>query len=273
SQKGVKATCVSGVLSGVVVAGVFTPWDRALYLCVINKRHFLHKSNWVSPYQGFFQTISSRTIQGGLWWPLEDQSVRFTTRLLPDHPAGGRMLGGLLAGVFNALLLNPASAIKYHIWGTKRQLFHAAQKMYRKGGLGSFFKGAQSTVFRDSVFGAVFTTLRHAGSRGDSSFGVDFASSAVATVLSSPMNYARNIEYSLPAHSRENGWSICKKLLSKVSYQTLGLWIACRFVLTRLRIGWGTLRVAVGMACGSKVYGRCLASIEHVSREVPEKES
>jgi hypothetical protein len=60
-----------GLFAGIAQAGVFNPYDRALYLSVRDNRPFLHSSNWHNPYTGFLQSISGRAIQGGLYFPLE----------------------------------------------------------------------------------------------------------------------------------------------------------------------------------------------------------
>ena len=48
---------ISGFCSGVVNAGLFNPYDRALYLSVKHKRPFLSGSNFQRPFQGFLQTV------------------------------------------------------------------------------------------------------------------------------------------------------------------------------------------------------------------------
>lgn len=43
---------VCGLLAGAAQAGVFNPWDRALYLSIKNKNRFLSFENFEKPYQG-----------------------------------------------------------------------------------------------------------------------------------------------------------------------------------------------------------------------------
>ena len=47
---------ILGLTTGVITAGIFNPWDRALYLSVKRDRPFLHYDNWRRPYSGFLQT-------------------------------------------------------------------------------------------------------------------------------------------------------------------------------------------------------------------------
>jgi hypothetical protein len=45
----VKINC--GLLGGISQAGLFNPWDRALYLSVKHNRPFLSGLNFINPYQ------------------------------------------------------------------------------------------------------------------------------------------------------------------------------------------------------------------------------
>ena len=60
-----------GLGAGVIQAGLFNPYDRALFLSVRDKSPFLHADNFRRPYQGFLQSVGGRAISGGLFFPLE----------------------------------------------------------------------------------------------------------------------------------------------------------------------------------------------------------
>lgn len=66
---------LAGLTSGVAVAGLFNPFDRALYLSVLHTRPFLQPVNWSNPYTGFLQSLLGRTLSGGLYFPLYDLCV------------------------------------------------------------------------------------------------------------------------------------------------------------------------------------------------------
>lgn len=55
-----------GFISGLLQAGIFNPWDRALYLSVMNNRPFLNRLNFVNPFNGVFQTIFQRGFSAGV---------------------------------------------------------------------------------------------------------------------------------------------------------------------------------------------------------------
>jgi hypothetical protein len=70
---------ICGLSAGVIQAGIFNPYDRALYLSVKDHRRFLHIANWKSPYSGFAQSIGGRALSGGLYFPLEHLFLRLST--------------------------------------------------------------------------------------------------------------------------------------------------------------------------------------------------
>jgi hypothetical protein len=70
---------ICGIGAGVIQAGIFNPYDRALYLSVKDHRAFLHIENWKSPYSGFFQSIGSRALSGGIYFPVEHLFLRLST--------------------------------------------------------------------------------------------------------------------------------------------------------------------------------------------------
>lgn len=157
--------------------------------------------------------------------------------------------------------------------------------MFRQGGLRPFFVGIKATVSRDVIFGGVFAMLRHimadychkrqwTHQTGEVPFVVNMTSACIATVLSSPMNYVRNVHYSAPPEqppkrvitilnelyerSTHEYFGICKRDGSNSARNLIyGRIQQFRFLQRRLRIGWGTARVGVGMAFSSKLYSLC----------------
>ena len=124
------------MLGGIGRAGLFNPWDRALYLSVKERRPFLHHENWRQPYQGFLQAIVVRTLSAGLYFPLEDMFLPIVSKTFgassssniddsDDLQIEGKythnflsvFIAGNIAGALNGVILNPINAIKYHTWG------------------------------------------------------------------------------------------------------------------------------------------------------------
>ena len=271
------ATIFSGILVGTVSAGLFNPWDRALYLSVINDRTFLHQTNWTTPYQGFWQTVWQRTLSGGLYFTLQAQFRARLQSWFKDSPTkrGENFCVGLSAGLINGMILNQLATVKYYAWRRNEPSFSsAASRMLRKGGLSPFFKGIRMTAVRDVVFGCTYevvrgygrdTVLRFRGSRsndGSSSnpssssliFWADMTSAGLATVVSGPFNYVRNLQYASPSEQPEPTMKECFKILAKELQEESTLFGKLRRFQQTLRIGWGTARVAVGMAFSQQLF-------------------
>lgn len=297
-----------GLASGVVQAGLFNPYDRALYLTVrqarpllvhsscpcpprfssssniifacpplsadnshrrplpllqvYHKRPFLTKENFRSPYQGFLQVVWIRAISGGLFYPLED----FFIRHLDAHQTAP-LAAGSLAGIFSSGILNPLQAVKYRTWGKQdpKAVWHEAARMWRNGGWAPFMNGLWPRVARDTLFGATYTSLRFRWA-DDAPEGytmiTNTAAAAAATLVSGPLNYVQNIQYG--TSSRETQLTIRQALRALVQ-EAAGqptLHTKVELIQDRLRIGWGTVRVAVGMAFGNLLYDRFVEATE-----------
>jgi hypothetical protein len=104
-----------GLVSGLVQAAVFNPWDRALYLSIKENRGFLHLENFRNPFSGLLQTLFQRACSAGLYFPLEDI---FMKMLSENSAANGlnsnvmSFVAGNSAGALNGLVLNPLAAVK-----------------------------------------------------------------------------------------------------------------------------------------------------------------
>eukprot|EP00605_Chrysophyceae_sp_TOSAG23-4_P000844 GSChrysophyteH1.ASY1.ANO1.935.1 assembled CDS len=262
---------IAGFAGGFLQAGIFNPWDRALYLSIKDRRPFLNAKNFANPWAGVTQTIFQRALSSGLYFPLEeifaDQIVSsglFGTSA-PQVAANRTWIAlaaGLLAGMTNGLLMNPLAAIKYNFWGrSDRSRTHtfldAAREMYKRGGIRMYYVGAAATISRDLVFGGVYGVLRHEMPimvLSKPSFISNLIAAMVATVLSSPWNYIRNVHYATPyGQAPELPFAIISKLWKSARKQR-PLLQQIFHLQTQLRVGWGTARVGCGMAFSSQVY-------------------
>ena len=260
-----------GLLAGVTQAGIFNPWDRALYLSVKHTRPFLSSLNFQRPYQGFGQAIVQRTLSTGLYFPLEDMCMGPCREYFGGNNFLAAWMAGNLAGAVNGIALNPASAIKYHTWGRDNASFwRTAQLMWRDGGIQPFLKGTSPTIMRDLIFGGVYSSLRNGliftleeyegpdnALTPTQTFILNVVAAGLATTVSGPFNYVRNIKYSFPADitppsSAQILRDVWKEMLAKPTF-----WERCSLMQDRLRIGWGTARVAVGMAFTNHIYQFC----------------
>lgn len=282
-----------GLVSGLVQAAVFNPWDRALYLSIKENRIFLHLENFRNPFSGLLQTLFQRACSAGLYFPLEDI---FMTVLL-ENPTSSTLnsnilsfIAGNTAGALNGLVLNPLAAVKvcypkwcetrqfiltlnyqYHTWGIeecfREHFFATARKMYSQGGIRPFVAGTVATVSRDMTFGGCFALLRHSAQTPDDTktkkVVINIFAGFMATLLSSPMNYVRNIHYATPPSECHQSALTILCQLWKMSSQETSFFSRLVYLQHKLRVGWGTARVACGMALGAHIYDICSKSSSH----------
>jgi hypothetical protein len=170
---------VCGLTGGFLQAGLFNPWDRALYLSIKENRPFLSRANFSHPFEGVMQTLVQRAISSGLYFPLEeifattfyksklwDKNVNDSDDSMQQskNRSGIAFCSGLLAGAINGIVMNPLTAIKYHYWGTtfkNENFFITAIRMFKYGGMRIFLVGSAATINRDLIFGGVYGLLRH----------------------------------------------------------------------------------------------------------------
>lgn len=261
-------TC--GLTSGLLQAGLFNPWDRALYLSIKDRRPFLHVDNFRNPFSGVMQTIVQRALSTGLYFPLEEiyrstlNSAFSNGGSSSDDNSSRRPLltftAGIMSGITSGVIMNPIAAVKYHYWGTptgKENFLSTSAEMVKRGGLRIFIVGTGATVNRDLVFGGIYALLRHellASSTGSGAgtpeksgkppppgFLVNLVAASCATILSSPWNYIRNVHYATEKGDKPlAALAILRELWTdamreKTPFERL------RFLQARLRIGWGTV--------------------------------
>jgi hypothetical protein len=257
-----------GLTAGVAQAGLFNPFDRALYLSVKNQVPFLRAENFSHPYQGFFQSVGHRALSGGLYYPLE----QFFMTCIPPEEGNGpfyNFMAGGAAGCINALIVNPVSAVKYKTWGRdiNRGMLTECLDMLRQAGLRPFGNGLIPTLARDLVFGGVYTFCRleiqyRLQLSHQYQWTANFAAAALATVLSGPFNLARNVQYGTRSiHVAETVREVLINLHRETQERPTRRekW---KHVQSRLRIGWGTARVAIGMAFGHSIYDALVGMYE-----------
>eukprot|EP00759_Apiculatamorpha_spiralis_P008582 PhF_6_TR15517/c0_g1_i1/m.24143/K15103/UCP2_3, SLC25A8_9; solute carrier family 25 (mitochondrial uncoupling protein), member 8/9 len=253
---------LSGLGSGVCCSAMLNPWDRALYLSVKERRPFLRVENFRNPYNGVVAATVSKITSHGMYFPLYDTFLDIHRSWIdPSHTVVLKFLAGNCAGSVNAVLTSPISAVKYRMWGMEQEAYIAtATKMFRESGnsLRPFFRGLYPTVLRDTVWGGSFAILNHTLQSNDfvssnilATFSSATVAAVVATVLSAPLNYVRNKNFAAPLNERPPKPSEALKGLWKNMIQHQApFW----YLQERFGIGWGTLRVGVGMAISSELY-------------------
>lgn len=275
----------SGLLAGASNSGLFNPWDRALYLSVKHNRSFLLLQNFKSPYQGFSQAFVQRAFIGGIYYVAQGELNRYLFPYLRNNLGINQTLSqffvGMTAGSIGGILTNSIAAIKYHTWGQENASFRSSiHEMWGLGGIKPFLKGTTATMTRDMVFGSTYEMLRSLMSSTvkksedktahehppSLEFIHNATAAGVATIVSSPFNYVRNMQYATPPNLKPpttkealtNVWNESKN--SQRSF--LG---RMSFFQQQFRIGWGTARVAVGMAVGQKLFNWTQEQLSNLS--------
>jgi hypothetical protein len=118
------------------------------------------------------------------------------------------------------------------------------------------------------IFGGIFALLRHQilpnilpneNGQKKAGFTINIIAGSIATILSSPLNYVRNVHYATPpSQEPEAAMKILKDLLEG-AYKEKVLFGSLSYVQSRLRLGWGTARVGCGMAFGAYLYESLVA--------------
>lgn len=268
-QQQLNVDVASGLASGIFCSGLFNPWDRALYLSVKNNKPFLSAENFSKPYQGVSQALVQRSFIGGIYFVMQGELKEYLYPYLRNNLKVGETTAqfcvGTAAGSVSGVLTNPISAMKYHTWNHEHHSFlRSAKEMWSKGGVKPFTNGAGATMARDMVFGSTYEVLRNIIKNNPKLTDknnhalesvANTTAAGVATVASGPLNYVRSVQYATPPNIKPpritqaltSVWQEAKqnhpKPLDKL-----------RFIQQQFRIGWGTIRVAAGMAVGQKVF-------------------
>jgi len=184
--------------------------------------------------------------------------------ILPESMVHRSFTVGLVAGSLNGFILNPLASIKYHNWGLgadftwRGTIVHA----WKLGGLSPFFKGISATVSRDAIFGTsyevgrqyLFTLMPSLCTDQRWIFVSNMAAAALATIVSSPFNYVRSMQYATPPdQSPRRAWPQLLRLWENAKKAECGI---PSYLQQRLRIGWGTARVAVGMGLAQFIFSK-----------------
>jgi hypothetical protein len=256
-----------GTLTGLIQTFIFNPIDRALYLHIKDHTNFLARSNWVNPYHGVFNALGNRVIQYGFYYNIVDFYLDIAMGIDVLGSTSKRVAAGIATGVTTAVLLNPVSCVKYHSWGTEHKLSYVAGDMFRRAGLYSFTRGLGTTAFRDSSFSTMYLACkRHIDAAFEDEgrrFLGNLTVSCLATIVTSPINYVRNMKYAAGyEQSNPSFVSVFNNLVRDQRASHKGFKNSTRYYFNRFAIGWGTLRVGLGVATGQHIYDKLLVYLD-----------
>lgn len=236
---------LNGFITGISSTFIFNPFDKAIYLMVKDNKPIYDKNIWKNPYKGVTHALYNRVLSYGFFYPLNDYYNNYFN--VP--------LSGIMASSSVAILNNPLNVIKLYNWNnnSNQNFVKLFNKLRLEHGMKIFMYKLHYTLIRDSIFGGVFITLSHYYNQ-EKSLLKDTIYGALATSLSSPINYFRNRAYfdlnksiSIQEMIRE-----LKNDIKKNNYNRKQ--ILKYLVLDKFCINYGTLRVGLGMALSKKIY-------------------
>jgi len=233
---------------------MFNAYDRAMYHAIVNRRSFLDPANWKgNPFSGVSPSFIQRSVSAGLYFPLED--------LFRNNVSSSYAVDGVLVGVTGALFTTPFNSVKYAMWSAAAtSMTDVIRELYSQGGIGRLMVGAVPTLYRDMSFGLVYSVLRH---QGDNGFINNVLAGCLATAVSSPFNYARMRIYGQAMNGGNKSppsstISILTELKSEIqSKHPSSILEQAKLTFKTLNIGWGALRIGIGMGVGSQIYKAC----------------
>lgn len=250
---------ISGLIasfgSGIGGAFGFNWFDKAQYLAIKHKRPFFRWDNFEKPMQGTMNSITSKIISNGLyffWIDYFRDNIKHHTNL---SPVKTEFLAGNISGVLTAVVSNPISAVKYRNWDKQWSTGKIVKSMYEANGIRPFFKGTTSRIYRDCSFSCVYVMSHYYGKKhlGDTPllFLTDNMAVATATIISSPFNYTMNRMYAVKPHQP---YRTTFSLLSGLYGSALKQERPFVYVLNRMHVGVGTVRISLGMTISHRMY-------------------
>lgn len=251
-----------GISMGCTTAVLLNPLDRAMYLSMVNRKTVFSLNHWKKPFKGLQANAMQRVVTVGLYFPLEDLFRPVAKDRMGDTVLAN-WAAGTAVGAITGYLVNPFAVVKSVMWGrpgSDKDFINTGKRMYQLGGWAALSRGSRATVLRDMVFGGVYTSLRNLGEvealDEQRRFGQEVAAAGFATLIAGPFNYARNIQYSTPSDQKSaNVLKIIGDLLKEARAESPRF--AAPWLMKRMMIGWGTMRVAIGMGLSAYMYRRC----------------
>lgn len=238
-----------GSIGGITNTIVFNPYDRAMYLSVKNGTKFFSKQNWIRPYHGLSEALIHRTLSYGLYFPFID---------LYDGYICNKIVSGIFAGMTTSIMTSPFASIKLYNWNlrdNRESLIKLSQSLYSKYGTYAFTRGVGICLKRDIVFSVVFSYLSFNFNR-EKQFFLDVIFMMLATTSSSPLNYWKNRIYQNTTQRKVGLIQVYDELRRDIlKNRMMNGKSTFLFVLhDRFSVGFGTLRVGLGMSLSRQIY-------------------
>lgn len=302
----VNVNFAAGLSVGFISGVGFHPLDRALYLRGTEKlkerQHLFAPKYWSNPMSGLRNTIYQRIFSNGIYFTMQGE---LNTRLYPVMKNEWQVSDnlskpciGLIAGAVTGFFSNASYAVKFYTFTYKPngRPLENAMEMWRRGGYKPFFKGIYAGVARDAIFGVFYETTNflldnycvkelqnkipqeYNKTKDALYFSTRFFSATLATIMSSPLNYARNIQFKTAPHKpqplildiwsdvwRESNKALKKAEIASHTNRNRNTIFSCprlKFFQNKFMIGAGTARAGLGMALGQLLFNNMSNSVQ-----------
>lgn len=241
----------NGLITGGISTVLFNSLDRALFLMVKENKPILTASLWRHPYQGVTNAIYGRVIGYGIFFSLSDIYRDF----FKDKTTHPTLCGSLATATTTVLLCQPVNVMKMYQWNhhVPGAFISSGTQLISKYGWKVMFKGFYPACVRDGIFASTYIGLSEK-LNPDKYFTVNLAIASMATTISSPANYYRNRQFFNFDDRKIPLRKTVRELIDETKTKE-GLVPKIQYVVhKRLNIGWGTLRVGLGIALANKIY-------------------
>lgn len=245
----------ASILSGGFISTIFNPYDYALYLSMTKKRKFLTMDNFREPFKGYGQAVFHRTVQSGTYFYLQSNVKDHVNKFISPNSINNAIASGIAIGSLNGTVCHILSAVKLNMWSdtsANSTFLSTVKHMHTNHGYRGFTKAIHITVMRDGfLFGTIYEIGRFAG---NNSFIINMLSAGIGTTVASPVNYCRNMKFSNNNISHNDPKYSVINILKGLKHDIVNHEKPFYHLCSRLCIGWGTLRVAVGMALNQALF-------------------
>jgi hypothetical protein len=242
---------IDGILTGCLSTVIFNPVDQTLFLMVKEKKPFFDPSLWKTPYRGVTKALYGRIMSYGVYLAFFDLYSDFFKKRTKQH----LVLASLATGTSTVVCSHGFNVVKMYQWSHNSSggMLQSTKLMTKEYGGRVFLTAFPQTCARDCLFSLGYFILSKKLNE-KKKFGVSVLIASSSTALLSPLNYLRSrafFDFKEPhvpvrrvAQELKEGMQAKKTLFQKVAF----------IAHSRFNIGFGTLRVGVGMAVADKIY-------------------
>lgn len=280
-QKNVSINAIAGLSVGTFSTGIFHPFEKALYLSVVNHAPFFSIHNFQHPFHGLSQSVVQRAVIGGTYFFFQGEFDNALYPYLRNHLEMSELVAhcmiGSLAGSLNGVMTNGMSAVKYYTWlKPGRSFLTSVGQMWSSGCFRPFFNGSTATIGRELLFGVSYEVTRHflqarlaQSGKADNKalyFFSNFLSAGLGVAIAAPFNYARNIQYATPPHEKTaTTLKILSNLYNETKKANMSSLHRLSFFSEKFKLGPATLLVATKIGFNQALFDTVKAKISSLT--------